>query len=329
MPEHFTMQSSLYDIINNPRMTKLPILFNPIYYSNVKPFFQKMKLKNMVKMVKTPWGKSINAEGLLCCANFILDRREAGEPLTISVWQGVDDPELDKVVLVPFVDKTRKDAPCVIICPGGAYNRVAFHNEGIPVAEKLFDMGYQVFILSYRVAPCGYPKPQQDLVRAIRFVRKNHEKLGVNPEAVTIMGFSAGGHLCASVGALYDQIPDETHRYDDVSARPDRICLCYPLISLLKDPHVDCNKNLLGDTPAQEMLEKLSIENLVTADYPQTLIWACEDDPTVPVTHTKLMMEVLKDKGVSFDGHVYPSGGHGIGLGNGTSAEGWIGMLEL
>ena len=61
--------------------------------------------------------------------------------------------------------KEEKNAPCVIICPGGAYNRVAFHNEGIPVAEKMRSLGYQAFILNYRVYPDLYPKPQQDLIR--------------------------------------------------------------------------------------------------------------------------------------------------------------------
>jgi len=319
------MNSTLSEILNNERMQKkLEYIFNPVYYAAIRPAFRKMKLKTMVKFVKTPWGRPFPAEGLLRCANFILERREAGERVSVPVWQGVSDEKLEKVVLVPFTKPERKKAPCVIVCPGGAYNRVAFHNEGIPVAEKLCEMGYQAFILSYRVFPDTYPAPQKDLIRAIRFVRKNHEKLGIDPENVTIMGFSAGGHLCGTVGALYDRFEDETHRYDDVSARPDQICLCYPLVSLLTDIHEDCNRNFLGDVQKEEDRRALSLEMILSRDYPKTYIWACEDDPVVPVSHTRMMERGLKNKTADYMAHVFPSGGHGIGPGTGTSAEGWM-----
>ena len=188
MAELFTMNSSLKEILENERVNKkLNYLFSSLYYSNVRPMFKKMKLKHMVRFVKTPWGRPFPAEGLLRCANFLLERREKGELISIPIWQGLEEHEMvqrEKVVLVPFMEEERKNAPCVIICPGGAYNRVAFHNEGIPVAEKMRSLGYQAFILNYRVYPDLYPKPQQDLIRAIRFVRKNHEKLGVDPENV-------------------------------------------------------------------------------------------------------------------------------------------------
>lgn len=325
MAEKFTMNSTLEEILTNERMTKkLEYIFNPIYYASIKPMFRKMKLKHMVKLVKTPWGNPFPAEGLLRCANFILERREAGERVSIPIWQGLNDEKLEKVVLVPFTKKERKDAPCVIVCPGGAYNRVAFHNEGIPVAEKLCAMGYQTFVLSYRVHPDLYPVPQQDLIRAIRFVRKNHVKLGINPENVTIMGFSAGGHLCGTVGALYDRFEDETHRYDDVSARPDQICLCYPLVSLLTDIHEGCNMNFLGEHPKEEDKRALSLEMILSKDYPKTYVWACEDDPVVPISHSKMLSAALENKTADFKAHIFPTGGHGMGLGMGTSAEGWI-----
>lgn len=325
MAEKFTLNSTLNEILENERMEKkLSYIFNPIYYQTIRPMFRKMKLKNMVKFAKTPWGNVFPAEGFLRCANFILERRKAGERISIPIWQGIDDEKLEKVVLVPFTKPDRKNAPCVIVCPGGAYNRVAFHNEGIPVAQKLCSMGYQTFVLSYRVYPDLYPNPQKDLIRAIRFVRKNHEKLGIDPANVTIMGFSAGGHLCGTVGALYDRFEDETHRYDDISARPDKICLCYPLISLMTDCHEDCNKNFLGEAPGDEDRRALSVEMILSKDYPKTYIWACEDDPVVPVSHTKMMEAALKNKTADYKAHIFPSGGHGIGIAEGTSAEGWI-----
>lgn len=325
MADKFTMHSTMAEILNNERLQKkLDYIFNPIYYASIKPMFRKMKLKNMVRFAKTPWGRPFPAEGLLCCANFIIERREAGERISIPIWQGIDDEKLEKVVLVPFTKQERVNAPCVIVCPGGAYNRVAFHSEGIPIAQKLCEMGYQAFILSYRVCPDLYPAPQQDLIRAIRFVRKNHEKLGVDPQNVTIMGFSAGGHLCGTVGTLYDRFEDGTHRYDDISARPDKICMCYPVVSMVTNPHQDSVKHFLGTLPNEEDKRALSVEMILSRDFPKTYIWACEDDDVVPVSHAKMMGDTLLNKGANFKMHIYPSGGHGIGLGAGTSAEGWI-----
>lgn len=332
MSELFTMNTSLEEILSNERVNKkLNLLFSPLYYESIKPFFRKMKLKNMVKLVKTPWGRPFPAEGLLRCANFLITRREAGELTSISIWKDLPEDEAasaENVVLIPFLLKDKKDAPCVIICPGGAYNRVACHNEGIPVAEELNRRGYQVFLLNYRVYPGLYPKGEQDLVRAIRFVRANKEKLGIDPANVMIMGFSAGGHLCACVGALYDHIEDTTHRYDSISARPDKICLCYPVISFMEDYHLDSMKNHLGENVSEEQKKTLSAEMLTSKDYPKTFIWACEDDTTVSASNARKMADSLKNKTADYRIEIYPTGGHGIGLGEGTSAHIWINSME-
>lgn len=328
MAEVFTMNHSLKDIIENERVNKkLNYMFSELYYKDIRPMFCKMKLKNMVKFVKTPWGTPFPAEGLLRCANLISQRRADGELVSIPIWQGLPAEKEDgreKVVLVPFLNKDLEKAPAVIICPGGAYNRVAFHNEGIPVAERMRAAGYQAFILNYRVSPSLYPKPQEDLVRAIRFVRKNQEKLGVDPDNVMIMGFSAGGHLCATVGALYDRYEDDTHRYDDISARPDKICLGYPLVSLVTDIHEGCIQNFLGSLENMEDRRALSVEMILSKDYPKTYLWACEDDAVVSCSHTKMMNKVLDNKKAPHKMHLFESGGHGIGLGEGTSAQGWL-----
>lgn len=328
MAERFTLNSTLDEILYNERVSKkIEYIFNPIYIQNIKPFLRKMKLKNMAKVAKTPWGTPFPAEGFLRCANFLVERREAGEKISIPIWRGFSDAQmqiLEKVVLVPFTKPDRKNAPCVIICPGGSYNRVAFHNEGLPVAQKLCEMGYQAFILNYRVYPNLYPAPLQDLVRAIRFVRKNYEKLGVDPGNITAMGFSAGGHLCAIAGALYDCVEDETHRYDQVSGRPDKICLCYPVISFVTDEHKDSLHHLMGDASSEDERRGLSAELIISSDYPKTYIWACEDDPVVSVRHSRMMDEAMNGKKIDHQTHIFPSGGHGIGVAENTSARGWI-----
>jgi len=327
MAEYYTMNSSLEEILNNERMKKLNYLFSPAYYANIGKFLRKRKLKYMVKLAKTPWGTPFPAQGLLTCANLLISRREAGEMTTIPVWQGVNEDawvETESVVLVPFLIKDKKNAPCVIICPGGGYERVAFHNEGIPVAAALNEKGYNAFILNYRVAPNYYPIPQMDLVRGIKFVRANHEKLNINPEDLTIMGFSAGAHLCGSVAASYNRIPDDTHRYDHISARPDKVCLCYPVSSFINDAHEGSVLNHLGPESEVTTRKELSVELMVTEDYPQTYLWACTDDPIVNVNNAIHLEKTLENLQISHRMKLFLSGGHGIGLGEGTLAEGWL-----
>ncbi len=332
MSELFTMNSSLYEILNNERVNKkLHYLFSPLYYENIRPFFQKLKLKHMIRLVKTPWGRPFPAEGLLRCANLIISRREAGELVSIPVWKDLEGEAAqaaEDVVLIPFLLKDKTKAPCVIICAGGGYTRVASHREGIPVAEELNRRGYQAFLLNYRVYPHLYPQGEQDLVRAIRFVRANHQKLGVDPENVMIMGFSAGGHLCACVGALYDHIEDQTHRYDGISARPDKICLSYPVISFLEDSHEGSCIHHLGENVPEERRRTLSAEMLTSKDYPKTFLWACQDDDVVPVSNAVRMADSLKNKTADHKLCLYPTGGHGVGLGEGTSAAVWLDDME-
>lgn len=328
----FTMNNSLKEILENERVNKkLHYLFSPAYYENIRPLMRKMKLKHMVKLAKTPWGSPFPAEGLLRCANLLVSRREAGELISIPIWKELSDEEAkatEDVVLIPFMDRTRKNAPCVIICPGGGYTRVACHTEGIPVAQEMMKRGYQAFLLNYRVYPQLYPRGEQDLVRAIRFVRANWEKLGIDRDNVMIMGFSAGGHLCACVGALYDHIEDATHRYDHISARPDKICLCYPVISFVEDCHEGSREHHLGNDASEEKKKTLSAEMLTSKDYPKTFLWACRDDATVPVSNTERMAASLKNKTADYSGKIYATGGHGIGLGTGTDAAGWVDEME-
>lgn len=129
MSELFSMNSTLNEILNNERVNKkLHYLFSPDYYGSIRPMFRKMKLKHMIKLVKTPWGSPFPAQGLLRCANFLIERREKGEMTSIPIWKDLPPGQAESaqnVVLIPFLinrDSQKmgdKKAPCVIICPGG------------------------------------------------------------------------------------------------------------------------------------------------------------------------------------------------------------------
>lgn len=323
MAEWFTVNSTVDEILNNDRVCKKIGYFYPkVFADNIKAPFRKMKIKNILKLGKAAVKKPFHGEELIECANIILERREKGAFVSIPVWRDMENTE--NVVLIPFLQGSKKGLPCVIICAGGGYGLVANCTEGVPVAKELNKLGFQVFLLNYRVAPQRYPVPQLDFLRAVRFVRANSEKLGVDPESITAMGFSAGGHLIASALAMENEIVDDTHRYDSISPKPNNLCFCYTLTSMVGNTHEKSVVNLLGDDPEFTQRERLSLENMDLKMFPKTYLWACRDDQSVPVNHSELLYKCLKDAGVKSQLQLYEKGGHGCGLGTGTGAEGWL-----
>ena len=195
--------------------------------------------------------------------------------------------------------------------------------EGVPVAKELNKLGYQVFLLNYRVAPQRYPYLNW-IFAGRTFCPRQLRETGREPEAITAMGFSAGGHLIASALAMEDEIVDDTHRYDDISPKPNNLCFCYTLTTLVGDTHEKSVANLLGDLREFKQRERLSLENMDLKMFPKTYLWACRDDQSVPATHSELLYKCLKEAGVKSQLKLYESGGHGCGLGSGTGAEGWL-----
>ena len=147
MNERFTLESTVTEITENDRVNKkLPIFFDLELCSQVKWPFSKMKLKNMMKMTKFP------GQDLVDAANFILERREAGDKTTIPIWRGLPDGEAEAAehtVLVPFVSDN-EDRPAVIICPEWENGRQKMMEEGVKIAAGISEMGCQAFILNLR-----------------------------------------------------------------------------------------------------------------------------------------------------------------------------------
>jgi acetyl esterase/lipase len=137
----------------------------------------------------------------------------------------------------------------VIVCPGGAYGHLANH-EGAPVAEWLNSIGITAFVLKYRLGPrYHHPAALQDAARAIRTVRSRGAEWKIDPARIGIIGFSAGGHLAATIATHFDSgKPDARDSIERVSSRPNVAILIYPVITMREKTHAGSKKNLLGDT---------------------------------------------------------------------------------
>ena len=238
---------------------------------------------------------------------------------TLLLWpegapgaQGATDE--DQPAITPYLVEGKQNA-AVVICPGGGYGKRADH-EGGPVAEWLNTLGISAFVLRYRVAPYVYPSALLDAQRALRTIRFRADEYGIDPGRTGILGFSAGGHLASAAGVLYDQGNEEDPEpLERFSSRPDYLILCYPVISMTDGvTHQGSKKNLLGDTPDEELARRLSSELQVTAETPPTFLWHTSDDASVPVENSLRFASALSRHYVPFDLHVYAHGLHGLGL---------------
>lgn len=242
-------------------------------------------------------------------------------------------------------DHLKNPRRAILILPGGGYHGVS-PREGEPIALAFLARGYNAFVLQYRVGEEGdvYPKQLLDASRAILHIRENAEKYCVDPHRITVLGFSAGGHLAGSLAYMHGE-PEilEALGIEEGANRPDSAVLCYPVVTALHKTHEGSFKNLLGK-PYSELTDeerhKFSLEERATENAPPTFIWHTARDKGVPPIGSLRLTEKLIDLGVTVTARIYPYGGHGISLANEITAseipgghiqpiaEKWIGEVD-
>ncbi len=223
----------------------------------------------------------------------------------------------DVPTLTPFLPQAAiATGASIVICPGGGYGGLASH-EGPDYALWLNQNGVAGFVLKYRLGSGGYRHPRmlEDAARAVRWVRANAGKWGLDKQRVGIMGSSAGGHLASTLLTHFDAgNPTSEDPVERESCRPDLGILCYAVISMGPNTHQGSKRNLLGDNPSPELVKLLSNELQVTAQTPPTFLWHTAEDQAVPVENSMDFAAALHKAGVPFDLHVFEKGRHGLGL---------------
>ena len=183
--------------------------------------------------------------------------------------------------------------PAMIICPGGAYERCSLR-EGEPVALKFMEKGCQCFVLDYSVAPVRFPAALRQLAMAVAWVREHAADWDIDPQRVFVCGFSAGGHLAASLGVFWNR--PFVYGYLGLAGervRPDGLILSYPVICAGSFAHEGSMVNLgireqidLGggsQAQGEELKALFSLEKQVHGQVPPTFLWHTQSDGSVPV----------------------------------------------
>lgn len=200
-----------------------------------------------------------------------------------------------------------KTRPALVVCPGGGYHWCSPREMDAPVLEFL-SMGYQAFVIEYTCYPENMAdfRPLRELGEAVRFIREHHEEWRIDRSKIAVMGFSAGGHLAASLGAFWDD-PDVGL---PAGCRPDALALCYPVVSTREFAHEGSAENVSAGDGAYR--DKLNLLKRVTAGFPPTFMWHGGEDDCVPPENSLLLAVELRRNQIPFEYHLFGSGAHGI-----------------
>lgn len=209
--------------------------------------------------------------------------------------------------------------PAVLVIPGGGYCHVS-QREGEPVALRFLARGYNAFVLEYSVSPLRFPTALQEAAMAMAYIRRNAGELEINPHMVAAIGFSAGGHLCGTLGMLYDA-PEVASIGEPAQLRPDALGLCYPVAVSWGPTHEGSFESLCGEDGS--LRQRLSLDRLVRPDMPPVYLWHTRDDDAVPCRNSLVLANALADAGVDMALRLYRHGHHGLSTADEQTNPAW------
>lgn len=221
-------------------------------------------------------------------------------------------------IVIPSLEVHRPAKPngiAVIVAPGGGYERIVIDKEGPDTSAWLNRLGITAFVLKYRLPNEGHENGKdvalQDAQRAMRVIRAHAAEWGLDPVRVGFLGYSAGGHLAASLTFFFDRhIYAPVDNADALSARPDFSVLGYAVAGAKGARPA----SLEGLPPETQLMWDYRIEATPGAKYPPTFILQADDDPTVNPQDAATIYLALKQNGTPTEMHIFLHGGHGFGI---------------
>ena len=256
--------------------------------------------------------------------------RDVGEQEVSDTTDAVSIRKVQTPDISVFLPTQRsRTGEAVIICPGGGYHTLSYDWEGEDVAKFWNSKGIAAIVLKYRLPTSDaqiepHKSPLMDAQRAMRLVRYHAEEWHLDPGKIGIMGFSAGGHLAASLSTHYDTgNSDAADPVERVSCRPDFSILLYPVITFTgESQHSGSRKALVGED--KELMHYYSCHLHATSDTPPAILIHSSDDKVGPVENSILYYQALLKESVQAEMHIYPNGGHGYSLAVGKGhLSGW------
>ena len=237
-----------------------------------------------------------------------------------------------------FPNDSGKKSRCVIICPGGGYAHLCTEDEGYPIAARMNELGYTAFVLEYRAGlNCSSHAPMHDLARTVRYISEHADEFNVDMKDYILIGFSAGGNLCAVFGT-------EKYGWKRYNApKPGVLILGYPWTNVnhwMQHPYWNIWIGLFGiwlsergnlfmfgprGMHRKENRESLCVQKWITETYPRTYMFSGGNDVLVPSSaHTDVLAAKFDEFGIDYMYDKFFGVPHGVGLGVKTKAAGWL-----
>ncbi len=233
-----------------------------------------------------------------------------------------EEVSLDTYVAEPTAHFTRR---ALLVIPGGGYGAVCHNREGEPIAQAFLPYGYNAFVLHYTVGrKKTFPAQLIQVAKAIRHIKDNAEKYGIDPDKLFVVGFSAGGHLAGCAATMWKHPAVKAAvKMPEGYNRPAGAMLIYPVVSPRYEHHIESFRNLWGtDTPTEEQLKEAAVELHVDADSAPVFLLHTADDGCVDVRNALRLAEHYSMAGRPFEMHIYPSAPHGGALFNAITSGG-------
>lgn len=263
----------------------------------------------------------------------------------IRVPGTLEDTYLETYLLSVTDKFTVQERPLILVCPGGGYNHTSDREAEI-VAMQFNAMGYHTAVLRYSCAPAVFPTALLELTKAVAFFREHAGEYCIDPDRIAVLGFSAAGHLAASLGVFWNtewfaQIRKENGV--DLTAqqiKPDGLILAYPVITSGEFAHRGSFDDLLGEARRSDpfWLTKMSLEKQDLKDVPPVFMWHTSYDGSVPLENSLYFATELIRARKPVEYHIFPGDVHGIGLADwrtyspgrdmDTPAVKWIGLAH-
>lgn len=289
-----------------------------IFFTSASELLQMMGDSAVSENIPSAWNPDDIVDGLL----HILYHKQKGTPVLHMIYSEAelaDDPEKRQTALMWF--PADNPGQFALVCAGGAYQAVASNAEAFPIAKRLNELGISAFVLRYRVGVSSTAeKAEQDLHTAIRYILANKDKFCVTDD-FALFGFSAGGHLVAEYGStnrgyIKNNLP-----------KAAMLSLCYPALNLdHKSEVIESMVNaMLKPGWTEDDKAEFNVFKHMDATYPATFIWHTTEDAITPYDlNFTPMIEQLEANSIPYQAKSVKRGEHGLGLGSGSEAEGWL-----
>jgi acetyl esterase/lipase len=281
---HLSVDSTVGDVLRHPAFAGFALKLLPW---DDKAYEERLRLREIGSLL--PYHTHVDPEAVVSSLNRLIDDVAAGEQVFHDIYTDAEkraDPTRKNTGL--FFLRGKPGAPFAVIAPGGGFSYVASVHEGFPYAGEISRLGYNAFVVKYRVGH-GAETATADLAAALSYIFRNAAQLKVSTAGYSLWGSSAGARMAAAIGS------HGTARFGGPELpRPSMVVMAYT-------GHSD-----------------------VAANEPATFVVVGERDGIAPPSAMRRRVDALRRAGTDVEYHEYRELGHGFGLGAGTSAEGWV-----